>query len=76
MVKELLEKRGLPALMTMKDGSPVTAENWPARRRELLDVLEEMEYGRFPEKLGETTWEEKRQERIAAGFGATCIQRM
>jgi hypothetical protein len=71
MIKELLEERGLPALMTMKDGSPVTAENWQARRRELLDVLEEMEYGRFPKKLGETAWEEKRQERIAAGV-AVC----
>ena len=66
MLKELLEERGLPALMTMKDGSPVTAENWHARRRELLDVLEEMEYGRFPEKTGETTWVEKRQDRVAA----------
>ena len=67
MLKELLEERGLPALMTMRDGSVVTAENWGERRRELLDVLEEMEYGRFPEKIGETTWVETKQERVAAG---------
>ena len=67
MLKELLEKRRLPELMTMKDGSSVTAENWPKRRGELLDVLAELEYGRFPEKLGETTWTETKQERIAAG---------
>ena len=67
MLQELLKERGLPELMIMKDGTPVTAENWPARRRELLDVLGELEYGRFPEKLGETRWTDTKQERIAAG---------
>lgn len=67
MLNELLQERGIPALMTMKDGRPVTAENWNERRAELIDVLGEMEYGRFPEKLGETTWTEKRTERVAAG---------
>ena len=56
MIQKLLEERKLPALMKMNDGTPVTAENWNARRRELIDVLETMEYGRFPKKCGETTW--------------------
>ena len=67
MLKELLGQRNLPDLMTMNGGEPVSAENWQARRRELISVLEEMEYGRFPEKCGETVWTEKNPERIAAG---------
>ena len=71
MLDALLKERDLPALMTMKDGSPVTAANWPARRRELLDTLAEQEYGIFPQKTGETSWTEKRAERTAAG-AAVC----
>ena len=56
MIQKLLDERKLPALMKMNDGTPVTKENWEARRRELIDVLETMEYGRFPKKCGETTW--------------------
>ena len=44
MKKELLA-RNLPDLMTMNDGTPVTAENWPQRRQELLNALQEHLYG-------------------------------
>ena len=67
MLDTLLKERNLPALMTMRDGSPVTAKNWPARRRELLDTLAREEYGVMPEKCGETTYKEIRRDRIAAG---------
>ena len=35
----------MPDLLTMNDGSPVTAENWEDRKKELLDCLQENLYG-------------------------------
>ncbi len=67
MLETLLKERNLPALMTMKDGSPVTAENLCARRRELLGTLAHWEYGVMPAVCGETAFREIRRERIAAG---------
>ena len=37
------EKGKLPELMVMNDGSPVTAEKWTARRKEIMDTV--MAYG-------------------------------
>ena len=71
MLNELLKERDLPELLTMSDGSPVTAEKWPERRKELLRLLEEGEYGKFPEKLGETRYTEKRRDRTCAGVAVT-----
>ena len=49
MIREELAARNLPELFRMRDGSTVTAENWPARRAELLDLLSSEEYGYTPE---------------------------
>lgn len=48
-VQEYLEERNLPDLMTMRSGERVTAENWPIRRKELLDTLCTYGYGILPE---------------------------
>lgn len=50
MMKELLDARGLPELMRMADGSPVTARNWPQRRQEIFGILEDQLFGRLPQK--------------------------
>lgn len=71
MVKELLEQRGLPELLKMKDGSEVTAKNWDKRRLELIDILSEYEYGRMPEYNGTTTFEVVSSEDSAAGKATT-----
>lgn len=71
MVKELLLQRKLPELLKMKDGGPVTADNWEARRRELIDVLSEYEYGRMPEYHGKTEGKIISSERTAAGKAVT-----
>ncbi|MBQ4353766.1 MAG: hypothetical protein IJC71_02620 [Clostridia bacterium] len=55
MIQKMLEERQLPQLLKMKDGTPVTKENWNARRLEILDILQTQEYGRMPEPLGETS---------------------
>ena len=51
-VSELLasEEWKLPELMVMNDGSPVTAEKWPQRRKELLDTIMAYSFGYTPEK--------------------------
>ncbi|MBE6931557.1 MAG: acetylxylan esterase [Ruminococcaceae bacterium] len=49
MLKEILEQRKLPDLLRMNDGTPVTnAAQWPARRRELLEILQTYCYGITP----------------------------
>ena len=48
MKTDLLE-RNLPDLLTMNDGTPVTAEKWPQRKAELLDALQKYLYGYTPE---------------------------
>lgn len=51
-VSELLasDEWKLPELMVMNDGSPVTAEKWPQRRKELLDTIMAYSFGYTPEK--------------------------
>ncbi len=56
MINKLLEERKLPELLKMKNGEPVSVENWEKRREELVDVLAENVYGRMPQYEGETTW--------------------
>ena len=48
LLKELLEERGLPPILAMNDGTPVTPLTWPAKRREMLDALTSYSYGRTP----------------------------
>jgi len=49
---ELLASKAweLPALMTMRDGTPVTKDLWAKRRAELLDILMGHSFGYTPEK--------------------------
>ena len=50
-VHELLEKRGLPSLLTFNDGSPVrTSDDFEKRREEIKQILQEKEYGMIPPK--------------------------
>ena len=67
MIAELIKERKLPELLTMKDGTAVTKDNWEQRRQELIQVLAEHVYGRMPEYTGNTTWCEKSKEVNAAG---------
>ena len=71
MIKEMLENRHLPPLLSMSDGREVTRDNFPERRREMLGILEEMEYGKMPEKCGETIWAEVSQEGNICGSAVT-----
>lgn len=48
MVKQELENRKLPDLLTMNSGKPVNAENWEMRRQELLECLSKNLYGITP----------------------------
>ena len=47
-VQQLLEARRLPSFLTMNDCKPVTKESWPARREEILTLLQEHIYGVTP----------------------------
>ena len=47
-LKDELQKRDLPPLLQMRDGSPVIPGTWRKRRKELLDILSENIYGRTP----------------------------
>lgn len=48
MIEKELQARNLPDLLTMNDGSAVTAENWEQRRQELIDCLSRNLYGYTP----------------------------
>ena len=48
MLDELLRERALLPILTMNDGTPVTRETWPERRREMLDALCRDSYGFTP----------------------------
>ena len=72
MLNDLLTARALPALLP--DGkSALSPDEWQARRRELLDILETYEYGRMPGCVGETTWTEKRRDRTCAGVAVPVV---
>lgn len=42
---------GLPELLMMEDGTPVTPENYPQRREEMLEALKRYQYGDIPEQF-------------------------
>lgn len=51
MIKEELEKRGLPELLKFNNGKEVkNKEDWEKRKNEIKKILNEEEYGYFPEK--------------------------
>ena len=68
-IAKLLEERHLPEILKMKDGSEVTRENFPERRREMLDILAEYEYGTMPSPIGETTWKEEAKFEVSLRKG-------
>ena len=45
VLKKILEERALLPILKMNDGSPVTKENWEARRAEMREALEVYSYG-------------------------------
>lgn len=51
MIKEELEKRRLPELLKFNNGKTVkNKEEWKKRKNEIKKILQEEEYGYFPEK--------------------------
>jgi len=51
-------KHTMPDLLSMKDGTRVTrAEQWPARRAEILEDFEREIYGRVPRDVPKVAWE-------------------
>ncbi len=48
-IKTILDERKLPELLNFRDGTPVTADRWEERRREILELLKDEEYGHAPE---------------------------
>ena len=73
MLKELLQERDLLPILEMNDKSPVTRENWLARRKELKDALEKYSYGHTsaaPDKV----WGVITEEDPNAFAGKVCQQ--
>ncbi len=66
-LQNLLNERCLPNILKMNDGRDVSAENFSERRREILDILANDEYGIMPKTLGKTTWTENRKDNILCG---------
>lgn len=51
MVKEEVERRKLPELLRFNNGNQVkNKEDWEKRKNEIKKILNEEEYGYFPEK--------------------------
>ncbi|MCB1066212.1 MAG: acetylxylan esterase [Verrucomicrobiae bacterium] len=60
----------LPELLKFEDGSPVaTAEHWPKRRQELLELFGEHVYGHTPAKAKETKLEAKVTQAVTDFLG-------
>lgn len=69
MIEKLLQDRKLPSLLKMEDGRTVTRELWPERRKEILRLLAENEYGFTPEAPAEVQAEVLQSARAYAGKG-------
>lgn len=51
-------KDSIPDVLTMKNGTKVMrADQWPARRAEIVEDFEREVYGRIPQKVPKVTWE-------------------
>jgi len=67
-MNRLLKYLRLPEILKMNDGTPVTPENWPARQKEIIDLLQEKMFGYFPEKTGKVeSYEVIHQEELYKG---------
>ncbi len=73
MLEKILEERKLPDVLKMNDGTPVTAENWAARRAEIIEIFETMEYGRIPKTCGPTTAKVLESTECCDGCGVTHV---
>lgn len=62
----------LPALLVMQNGQKITkATQWPARRKELLDLFAENVYGKYPAHIPGVSWKvESTREMTVAGVPA------
>ncbi len=69
-IQKILLSRELPDLLHFADGSPVTAENFEERRKEILSILSNEIYGTAPEYNGSVRASViKRKEKQYAGKG-------
>ena len=55
---EVLRERDYLPILKMNDGTPVTKENWQARRAELSELLEKYSYGRYRRPIVKRVWGE------------------
>ena len=68
-------KDSMPDALTMKDGTKVTrAEQWPARRAEILEDFEREVYGRIPRNVPKVTWEVTATNQGVSGGIATVTR--
>lgn len=73
-IKMELEKRALPEVLRLADGTAVnTPELWGKRREEIREILQEECYGRMPRTGWETEWETVQEDKNA--FGGKAILR-
>lgn len=69
-----LEKRALPEVLRLADGTAVnTPELWGKRREEIHEILQEECYGRMPHTGWETEWETVQEDKNA--FGGKAVLR-
>lgn len=66
-VDELPVRNELPPILVNDDGSPVTKENWPQRREQMLRTLEYYYAGSAPPPPGNVRGEVLRDEKVADG---------
>ena len=71
-----LAARALPPLLQMSDGTPVTAPaQWPARRAQIVDVLQSQLFGRAPQIADkDVRFAVTKVDRNALGGAATLKQ--
>ena len=55
MLKEILKEKDYLNILAMNDGSDVTKDKWPKRRKEIIDLLEQYLYGKTP-KIPVKVW--------------------
>ena len=68
-------KDTMPALLTFKDGTPVTtAAQWPKRRTEIVADFEREVYGRVPANVPKVTWAVTKTEEGESGGVATVTK--
>lgn len=61
-------KDTVPDVLTMKDGTKITrADQWPARRAEILELFDREIYGRIPTNVPKVTWEVTNTTRADSG---------